>query len=504
MSTPDAAYPDWKAPARDAEILIWPDAAALLTDTVENHSRLSRNLAVKIQNVPLALLRSSQRRSAGIDDQTLLLASGHQTELYHPGVWAKDALAFLAAAKLTGQALHLAVDIDQPKHLTLRWPGGEMPISDDQTLSSAQWSGLLLGPSDQYLARLKRESTAASSGWDFEPLLPEFFAALQQTTTEPRGLSGALMRAMQRLDESLGVTTHALLVSALLDSEPYLVLAHDLLARAEATVHHYNSVLAEYRAGHRVRSASRPMPDLAVAAGECEVPFWLDDLSGGTRKRATVSKDRAWVLVAEGGDRFVFESSADGFDAAKKLKIFLNRHHLRLSPRALTLTMFFRLLLCDQFVHGIGGARYDQATDAWMNRLYGLVPPKFCLTTATLYFPGTAGRQRPCLPCLAHEGHRLKHQVLGKEKLEMAARIAALPRSSAQRQIAFNQMHGRLAEAAIGNPILTDWQNRLDQAKAADVSDGEFFDRELFYGIQPPERLAMLLAKYQAQFTLPG
>ena len=61
-----------------------------------------------------------------------------------------------------------------------------------------------------------------------------------------------------------------------------------------------------------------------------------------------------WVLHA-GGDRFAFDPAADGWDAADRLAAFLRRHDLRLAPRALTLTLFFRLLLVDQFVHGIGG-----------------------------------------------------------------------------------------------------------------------------------------------------
>ena len=48
-----------------------------------------------------------------------------------------------------------------------------------------------------------------------------------------------------------------------------------------------------------------------------------------------------------------------GIIPAAQLAAWLRRHNLRLAPRALTLTMYFRVLLADQFVHGIGGGRYD-------------------------------------------------------------------------------------------------------------------------------------------------
>src|SRR5205814_1365274 len=50
------------------------------------------------------------------------LATGHQIELYHPGVWAKDAFINALATKLNAVAYHFAIDTDAPKHLTLRWP----------------------------------------------------------------------------------------------------------------------------------------------------------------------------------------------------------------------------------------------------------------------------------------------------------------------------------------------------------------------------------------------
>ena len=36
---------------------------------------------------------------------------------------------------------------------------------------------------------------------------------------------------------------------------------------------------------------------------------------------------------------------------------------IRLRPRALTTTMYLRLAMGDLFLHGIGGAKYDQLTD---------------------------------------------------------------------------------------------------------------------------------------------
>src|SRR4051812_39394717 len=85
-----AGYADWKAPTADGETLIWPSPDELIAQTRENHQRLTRaSGAVHIQNVPLSRWRDEARRLVDVagDPERLLFATGHQTELYHPGVW---------------------------------------------------------------------------------------------------------------------------------------------------------------------------------------------------------------------------------------------------------------------------------------------------------------------------------------------------------------------------------------------------------------------------------
>src|SRR4051794_28898033 len=118
IATPARRYADWKAPADDGQTLIWPEPAQLLADTRENARRLSDATEVRIQHLPLSELRRAARHFIGHTTDAPLVAAGHQTELYHPGVWAKNALIDALANKLGGgaAAFHFAVDSDAPKH----------------------------------------------------------------------------------------------------------------------------------------------------------------------------------------------------------------------------------------------------------------------------------------------------------------------------------------------------------------------------------------------------
>jgi hypothetical protein len=242
------------------------------------------------------------------------------------------------------------------------------------------------------------------------------------------------------------------------------------------------------------------MPDLKISDDQCEVPFWLDDLIAQTRDRAQVQKTSdGWELIVA-GEGFPLSASADGLEAVDELKRFLHRHNVRLSPRALTLTMFLRLFVADQFVHGIGGGRYDQVTDDVIRNFFNMEPPHFAVTTATLYFPTAVGRKRPCFPCLAHEGHKLRHQVLGEQKMELVHQIDSLPRRSGQRQRVFIQMHALINAKAATHPSVVSWQERVNEANREELDDSPLFDREFFYAIQPKERLAGVIDRYSGLF----
>lgn len=491
------SYADWKAPGEDGQTLIWPEPGQILKDAAENHRRLSSADGPRIQGVALAAVRRELRRWIGHDhDDQLLFATGHQTELRHPGVWAKDALIDAAAQKTSGAAYHFAVDTDEPKHLLIQWPGASWQITDDEKLASAAWCGLLETPTPEHIKNIRRSMEQSGA----EGVLGHFLDSMRRLTLESNNLSAVVVNACHELDWSLGLRHHAMLVSPILRSRPYLLLVYHLLARGDKFAAQYNAALREYRQGHGIKSDSRPMPDLRVADDQCEAPFWLDDLRSGKRTRAKVVGGAGrWRLMLEGGEAFAFSELAEGWEAAEALGRWLVGHQLRLSPRALTLTLFLRLIAADQFVHGIGGGRYDQVLDRLIATHFGVEPPKFSVTTATLYHPEAAGRVRVCLPCIVQRGHRLKHGLLGEQKKALLGRIEALPRRSRERLAVFQEMHERLDAAEVNHPAMGQWRQNLDDAREQERRDEILFNRELFYAIQPRERLEGLIAQYRRQ-----
>ena len=63
----------------------------------------------------------------------------------------------------------------------------------------------------------------------------------------------------------------------------------------------------------------------------------------------------------------------------------LNGEDIRIRTRALTTTMFARLLVGDLFIHGIGGAKYDELGDEVIRGFFGVEPPRYLTLSMTAH-----------------------------------------------------------------------------------------------------------------------
>ncbi len=483
------SYDDWKAPQADGGTLLWPDLATLADAARQNKDRLDASDA-PIGGTPLSELRRDHRAFLNLADAPIV-ATGHQCELYHPGVWAKNAVLHHAAEATGGQAVHVVVETDAPKHLNLRLPppavgrvGVDEPITDDPDLAAAKWSGRLAAPSPAHIDGLRPHA-------ETRPLLGQILNALATANVEQAqtfapgagGLVAALTAATHELDWSLGLRHAALPLGPMLLSDGFLTLVRHLAAEAEAFAADYNASLADYRQQHGIDDDQRPMPDLAVTQDTIELPLWFDDLATGRRERATLVRHegRCW-LVAPSGDRLDL-----GREEAATTRWLMARQ-LRLAPRALCLTLFLRLIACDVFVHGIGGGRYDQVTDRLIARHFNLAPPKFAVATATLRWPSSADVDRVCPPCLKMRRHRLYHNLLGDAKTDFLSRP--------DKPAAFAELHAALAAAARRSEPYQKLLAALDAAPARQRWEAKVFDRELFYALQPADRLTRLIDRF--------
>ncbi len=327
-----------------------------------------------------------------------VIMGGHQPELFHAGVWLKNAALDAYARQVRGTALNLVVDTDRCASTTVPVPVGT--------------------PRAAHVERVAFDAAAPETAWEergvvdaecFEsfgdrvadllrPIVPEslvrrWWPLAVERAHESHRLGLGLAQGRHILEERWGLDTLELPLSEFVRLPTVMVFTGWLLAHARQLHEACNDALAAYRRAHRVRGRGRPLPDLAVRhdpSGEwLEVPWWLWSRDEPRRRRVfACASPQALSLSDLETIRVELPIAADTpperwVDALTRME----EHGVRLRPRALVTTLISRLLVADVFVHGIGGAAYDRITDEVVRRLTGCDPPRHAVVSGTLRLP---------------------------------------------------------------------------------------------------------------------
>jgi hypothetical protein len=401
-------YRRYRAPREDRAALVEPpfsEVGRLVGQNVQLHARASydfqgRSLSKLTAQARAELVAEARRwtaayrTEAGARAEGLIFLAGHQPELFHPGVWLKNFALGTLARQHGATAVNLLIDSDTVKHTSLRTPGGSaahptveaipfdrpeprVPFEERQVVDPSQF---------QDFGRRVTESMALLLG---DPLVRTYWPLVLERLREGDGLGTCLARARHVLEGRWGLETLEVPQSWVCRSESFSWFTAHLLAQLPRFREVHNQALAEYRRLHKLRSEAQPLPDLAADGPWLEAPLWAWSSERPERRRLFARQTGREVLLS---DRQGMEiglplgPESDGGPAVEKLQEFQNRG-VKIRSRALITTLWARLVLGDLFLHGIGGAKYDQVTDLLMERFFGLPAPGILVLSATLHLP---------------------------------------------------------------------------------------------------------------------
>ena len=387
----------YRTPTGDGEVTVIP-AADSLPEAARANAKLGTSYEFKVLDVPASTLAAQVRAdvlrlareyttSLGLEAQTaapeLIVATGHQPVLPHPGIWLKNHLASRVARQLGAASVNFIVDNDTVDLNTINVPADDeglqnkaVPFIDcphgmaaEEIVVRCDAVGAL-----REAARLARTALADS-------LADEFVAS----ASPAEGLTEFVSRPRRRLEESFGVRNLELPVSLLCSTDGFLALCAHIVTNAEQFFGTYNRVLDRHRARQGITNPVEPSPNLMRQAGRLELPFWVWR-KGEARGPMFVACDAAETLVCEGTTIVarIPRSTTGAADVVAVLRRAFGAG-FKIRPRALTMTMFFRLFCCDLFIHGMGGARYEPANDAIIREFFAAEPPVYVTASATLF-----------------------------------------------------------------------------------------------------------------------
>lgn len=416
VMTGSLAYRRMRAPREDGAALIEPslesagelirhNAALAASHNVDLQGRSLREVAMDVRRdvVREALEHTRSYRDVNLPEigdlaTTPILVAGHQPQLFHPGVWFKNFGLGRLAERHRAIAVNLVIDSDTMKVATLRVPGGtpQHPIAENV-------------PFDKPAAELPYEQRTVRDRGCLEsfgqragniirplianPLLDEFWPLVVQQSRSTDNLGECLARARHCQEAAWGLSTLELPQSRVCKLQGFHQFVCHLLAQLPRLWDTYNAAIAEYRRVNHVRSRVHPVPNLTASEDWLEAPLWLWSDADPRRRRVFVrQRGDQLVLSDRGAVEVLLNLTPEGeaHTAVAQLSE-LERQGIKLRTRALITTMFARVVLGDLFLHGIGGAKYDEVTDLMIERFFGIEPPKYMTLTATLRLPVAHG-----------------------------------------------------------------------------------------------------------------
>jgi hypothetical protein len=408
-----------RTPRQDYAVLADPTLPGGIDVARQNHSALS-NRDLDVQGRPLGKLREWTRdevlsaardytaellnATAGPDGPSepepaaapttdLLFVAGHQPALYHPGVWAKNFAIHEMSTRAGGMSLNLSVDTDLMTAAAIRVPLKStppkierVPFDADRPRGPWEENAIL----DRSLFESFGERVSEKLGpWGVTPILREQWPDAVRAAQRFGPLSDCLIASRVRLERRWGVSNLELPISRMCELDPFLWFACYVLAQLPRFVAVHNQVLAEFRQVNHIRSRTHPVPELKCK-GDCfEAPFWVWRRGESVRSRVFARQEGREIALSDGKTEFARLPLDPDREACCAVEVLreLPKQGIRFRARALTTTLFSRVCLADLFVHGIGGAKYDEMTDRIMCRFLGVLPPGFLTLTASLYLP---------------------------------------------------------------------------------------------------------------------
>jgi hypothetical protein len=424
---------------------------------------------------------------------TPLLLAGHQPELYHPGVWAKNFALYGLARRHGLTPLNLIVDNDSVKSTALRLPAlreaarpaeeeaDRFPSCVAASVAYDSWTGEVpyeeRAVADEALfADFAERAMRQMSGWPFVPMLPAFWVEARRQAERTTWLGERLVGARRVFERRWGCHNLEVPVSCLARTEPFAWFACHLLVNLQRFHGCYNDCLHAYRLQYGIRSRHHPVPELAAEGDWLELPLWAWEAGQPRRGRLLARQTDTHIELRVGpaaGPKLPCRPGGRPSDLVAAWRD-LERQGLRLRPRALTNTLYARLFLADLFLHGLGGGKYDELTDTIIRRFYGFEPPRFLTLSATLLLPLPSFPVRPAdrerlvgelrdLECNPQR-HLNEHDRVEPAAQELAlakrAWIARQPANRRQRRERFQQLRTLTQRL---RPYVADRQGRLRQ-----------------------------------------
>ena len=380
----------------------WNKRQFPLSDLQELARAESIHLAAQWSNQYLPI--EAQVDANTINASAPIIFGGHQPTLFHPGVWYKNFRLHQIAQAFRGTAINMVVDNDLCGAASIKFPQ-----ENNNRASIGMMAFDAPGPAVPFemryiVDRKTFESFAERAADSVKPYVPDpvvkhfwpevvkaehRFAHLHRQAT----LAHSIAAGRHVMEHSGGLRTLEVPISRLAGSASFAKFSGYLIENLSDFRSIYNRTIIRYRKQNGIRSSAHPVPELGRIEENgkewLEAPLWIWTDQSALRKPLFVCRSGDEVELSDSDTtlaKFLLPDWEDWL-VKQNQQIQETGKGIFIRPRALTTTMYARLLASDLFVHGIGGAKYDQLTDQIVGDFFGVAPPGYVTTTGTWCLP---------------------------------------------------------------------------------------------------------------------
>ena len=316
-----------------------------------------------------------------------IVGTGHQPHVFHSGTIFKYDIAAQFATERRGVALSIVMDTDRGDAGRFAFPRaidtGVAQVSSLEfatlaTPASLFDNGYILPVTEltQVRHRVGRQLELLGKHAAFESFsaaMDVFTALAGQKVTEAQSIARrCLGRATQ---------TWELPLTYLCQRAGFRQGLMHVMRDAAAFHACYNETLDEWRTRRRIRNGLNPFPRLKQRERRYELPIWAINLRNDERLAIWVEPERHRVRLFAGSQEIGL-LTPDSVEWPEEAQGFL------IAPRAALISMMFRTLCCDFFLHGLRGRSYDGFTDRLIANYCHMRTPQFAVASMSrLLFP---------------------------------------------------------------------------------------------------------------------
>ena len=340
------------------------------------------------------------------------LLSGHQPSFFHAGILAKRIALDKRTEGSKSSGIWLVADQDINDPGLIEYPD----LESEGNLVKRAWNVL------------PRRIGVPTSAYPWEKPTPPPEVSSQLPPSVHAGLDRMYNALIQADGETVADRFHnatELMLGELVEKPCALVKASTLLD-TKSGQDALEKISSEPLAcaltwNDAIRVANRSARELKHAGrdeADIEAPVWVLD-SNSRRQRGTVADVRAHLQGKQ-----------------------------RVLPRAFLMTAIARAELCEEMIHGTGGAQYEEVTRQWAESFLGFKLAPITVVTATLRLPlheyAPASHSAPSIDDI----RRIEHDPWPnhRDKMRWVEKIEAAPARSDNRSKLFLEMHKEMKE----------------------------------------------------------